>query len=237
MRERRLAAVPRPVIALLTAALLAQIAWQATRPAPAARADALAPPYPAAVVRVLSGNDGIAAAQVNALYLQAFDNQPGISVPFRDLDYGLVERWLDGMLVLDSRTQYPMMLASQLYAQVPNTEKQRVMLDFVHRKFLADPERRWRWLAHVTIMAKHRLRDLPRALRYADDIARRPPRPLERISSARILESASRWCCWRVARRRRGDRSPRNPISTQLESSRPPKSLFRPEMTSSAFPQ
>ena len=172
MRERPVSAVPRQVTALLAVALLAQIAWQGTRPAPAARADALAPPYSAAVMRVLSGGEDIAAGQVSALYLQAFDNQPGISVPFRDLDYGRVERWLDGILQLDPRTQYPLMMASQLYAQVPDAGKQRLMLDFVHRRFLDDPERRWRWLAHAAIVAKHRLQDLPRALRYADDIAR-----------------------------------------------------------------
>ena len=147
MGERGFAAVPRAVVGLLAAALAAQIAWQALRPAPAARAEALALPYPAATVRALSGNDAIVAAQLSALYLQAFDNQPGVSVPFAELDYGRVERWLAMMLDLDPRTQYPLMMASQLYAQAPVAEKQRAMLDFVHRRFLDDPERRWRWLA------------------------------------------------------------------------------------------
>ena len=50
--------------------------------------------------------------------------------------------------------------------------KQRVMCDFVHREFMARPHARWRWLAHCAIMAKHRLQDMPLALRYAQDIAR-----------------------------------------------------------------
>ena len=172
MRERGIAAVPRPVVALLAAALAAQIAWQASRPGPVARAEALPPPYPAAAVRAASGHEVIAAAQLSALYLQAFDNQPGVSVPFAALDYGQVERWLELMLTLDPQTQYPLMMASQLYAQVAVAEKQRAMLDFVHRRFLEHPERRWRWLAHAAIVARHRLQDLPRALRYAEDIAR-----------------------------------------------------------------
>ena len=172
MRERGVTAVPRPVIALLAAALVAQITWQAARPAPVARAEALGPPYPAAATRALSGNEPIAAAQLAALYLQAFDNQPGVSVPFRDLDYVRVEQWLASMLALDPRGQYPLMMASQLYAQVPVAAKRRAMLDFVHRRFLEDPDRRWRWLAHAAIMAKHRLRDPELALRYAEDIAR-----------------------------------------------------------------
>ena len=172
MRERGVARVPRPVIALLASTLVAQIAWQAARPAPVARADALAPPYSAAATRTLSGNEPIAASQLAALYLQAFDNQPGVSVPFRDLDYARVEEWLESMLELDPHTQYPLMMASQLYAQVPVAQKQRAMLEFVHRKFLDDPDRRWRWLAHAAIMARHRLHDRRLALRYAEDIAR-----------------------------------------------------------------
>jgi hypothetical protein len=172
MRERRLTAIPRSVVALLAAALAVHISWQASRPAPAARAEALPHPCPAAMVRAASGNEEIVAAQLSALYLQAFDNQPGISVPFAALDYGRIERWLALMLELDPRTQYPLMMASQLYAQTPAAEKQRAMLDFVHRRFLEDPERRWRWLAHAVIVARHRLHDLPRALRYAEDIAR-----------------------------------------------------------------
>ena len=63
-------------------------------------------------------------------------------------------------------------MASHLYAQVPDEMKQRYMLDWVYRKFGDDPERRWRWLAHATLMAKHRLRDNALALRYAEGIAR-----------------------------------------------------------------
>ena len=176
MRERGIRAVPWSVVALLAGALAAQIAWQASRPAPLARAEALPHPYSATVVRGATGNEVIVAAQLSALYLQAFDNQPGISIPFAALDYGRVEHWLALMLELDPQTQYPLMMASQLYAQAPVAEKQRAMLDFVHRRFLDDPGRRWRWLAHAVIVARHRLHDLPRALRYAEDIARHSPK-------------------------------------------------------------
>lgn len=172
MGERRVSTVPRLVLALLAATLAAQIAWQGSRPAPVALANALGPPYRTEIARALSGGEPIAAAQLAALYLQAFDNQPGVSVPFRDLDYARVEQWLANMLDLDPHTQYPLMMASQLYAQVPVAEKQRAMLEFVRRRFLEDPAARWRWLAHAVIVAKHRLHDNALALRYAEDIAR-----------------------------------------------------------------
>jgi len=78
-----------------------------------------------------------------------------------------VEAWLQRILELDPSGQYPLMMASQLYAQVPDEHKQRQMLALVQREFMADPERRWPWLAHAAIMAKHRLKDLPLALSYA----------------------------------------------------------------------
>jgi len=59
-----------------------------------------------------------------------------------------------------------------VYSQVPDEHKQRQMLELVYQKFLLDPNRRWRWLAHAAIMAKHRLHDLGLALRYARAINR-----------------------------------------------------------------
>jgi hypothetical protein len=106
------------------------------------------------------------------LYLQAFDNQPGISIPFRDLDYVQVIHWLATILQIDPAGQYPLLMAAQVYSQVPDTVRERLMADFVHAQFLQDPNRRWRWLAHATIMAKHRLHDDALALRFARDITR-----------------------------------------------------------------
>jgi len=175
MADRSVVAVPWPVLALLALTFSAQISIQANQPAPPARAEALPAPAAPAIIRVASLNEPIAAAQLLTLYLQAFDNQPGISIPFHGLDYPRVIVWLETILALDGMGQYPLLMASQLYAQVPIEAKQRSMLDFVHRKFREDPQHRWRWLAHATIVAKHRLKDNALALRYADDIARLAP--------------------------------------------------------------
>lgn len=170
--ERRLTAVPAWVIALLAGTLLLQIGWQAAKTRPAANAAALGAPAALSVLKISSLGEPIALAQLLTLYLQAFDNQPGISIPFKDLEYPRVIRWLEVILGLDPVTEYPLLMASQLYAQVPVTDKQRLMFAFVHRKFLEDPNRRWRWLAHIAILAKHRLDDKPLALSYAEDITR-----------------------------------------------------------------
>ena len=172
MSQRPIAAVPRGVVALLALGLAGQIALKASVPPPRAAAEDLGPAPSIATLRLVSFGDPVALAKALMLYLQAFDYQSGSKVPYRDLDYGRLEAWLARILELDPRGQYPLLAASRLYAEVPVEPKQRRMLEFVYRQFLLDPDRRWPWLAHATAIAKHRLHDLPLALRYAQAIQR-----------------------------------------------------------------
>jgi hypothetical protein len=169
--------VPLAALLLLALGLAAQVAWHAWRPAPTALAEALPAPPEVAVLRVAALGEPVALARALMLWLQAFDNQPGISIPFRELDYARVQGWLERILALDPQGQYPLLAASRLYGEVPVPEKQRAMLDFVYEQFLADPDRRWPWLAHAAIVAKHRMQDLPLALKYARAITERATGP------------------------------------------------------------
>lgn len=186
-RERPVSAVPRAVIALVAAALFLQILLQAMQPAPSARAEELSDPPNAATMRTLAFGEPIAFAALLTLYLQAFDNQPGISIPFAHLDYGRVSAWLRTILDLDPISQYPLLMAAQLYGQVEDPAKQRQMCELVRRQFEGDPNRRWRWLAHCAVMAKHRLHDTPLALAYADAIARRATKAPDWARQMRIF--------------------------------------------------
>jgi hypothetical protein len=170
--ERGVRAVSRCVKLTLAGALALHIACQAFTPPPAAHASALREPPTAERLRIASLGEPVVVAQLLTLHVQASDNAPGVSVPFARLDYATLTAWLAALLELDPAAQYPLMMASHVYAQVADETRQRQMLDFVHREFLRDPNRRWRWLAHAAIVAKHRLRDLPLALRYAEDITR-----------------------------------------------------------------
>lgn len=169
--ERPISDLPHWMLLLFSVALAIQIGGGWLRPAPRAAAVDLWIPPSEATLRILAFGDPIPLAQAMALNLQAFDNQPGVSIPFAALDYDRVEAWLGRILQLDPASQYPLLMASSLYAQVfQNPGKQRQMSEFVYREFLKDPDHRWSSLAHVAIMAKHRLKDLPLALRYADAI-------------------------------------------------------------------
>ena len=172
MSQRSIAGVPRGVLALLALGLAAQIGLKATAPPPRTAAEDLAPAPSIAALRLASFGDPVALGKTLMLYLQAFDYQSGSKVPYRDLDYSRLEAWLARILELDPRGQYPLLAASRLYAEVPVEAKQRSMLEFVYRQFLLDPDRRWPWLAQATAIAKHRLHDLPLALRYARAIQR-----------------------------------------------------------------
>jgi hypothetical protein len=112
--ERPVSAVSRPVKVVLLLALAAQVGWQAAAPKPTASAAALQRPPTASWLHALSFGEPIALSELLLLYLQAFDNQPGLSIPFKDLDYGAVEAWLDRALELDPAGQYPLLMASHL---------------------------------------------------------------------------------------------------------------------------
>lgn len=172
MRERPPSAVPGLVLAVLAAALAAQITIRAASATRAAGVEPLAAPPSAAVLRLASFGEPVALAKLLMLHLQAADARADDPTPYRDLDYGRVEGWLGRILELDPAGQYPLLAASRLYAEVPDPAKARRMLEFVEREFLADPDRRWPWLAHATLLAKHRLHDLPLALRLAETLER-----------------------------------------------------------------
>jgi len=167
MRERPLSDVPRWIAGLFVAALALQVLFASLGPRPTAKAEDLGPPPGVNALRLAAVGEPVALAKLLMLYLQAFDYQAGTRVPYRNLDYGQLEGWLGRILELDPTGQYPLMSASRLYSEVPDPAKQRRMLEFLYREYLKDPDRRWPWLAHATVIAKHQLKDLPLARKYA----------------------------------------------------------------------
>ncbi|NGZ84581.1 hypothetical protein [Duganella aceris] len=172
-----LSAVPRAVLAALALALLLQVLWQAGRPPPRARPHDLPPAPSPAALRLMALGDPVALSKATMLYLQAHDDQAGVSIAWRDMDYQRVAAWLQRTLELDPRSQYPLLAASEVYGAVGDPARARLMLDFVYARFGEDPNRRWPWLAHAALVARHRLHDLPLARRYAEAIRLRATGP------------------------------------------------------------
>ena len=178
MNSRPVARVPRVSLALLAGAFVAQLVVCAGTAAPEASAPVLHPAPPGLALRVAAGGEPAVLARGLILWLQAFDYRGGASHALLDLDYRALVEWLDRILGLDPRSEYPLRAAVLVYANVRSPEKVRSMLDFVHAKFLEDPNRRWRWLAVAALLARHRLGDRPLALRYALALTERGTGPM-----------------------------------------------------------
>jgi hypothetical protein len=174
-KERPVSCVPWPVVAALALAFAAQIVLHGTSPPPGARGRDLPPVPGLPVLRALSIGEEAALAGSLMLWLQAFDHQPGISVPFRELDYERVVAWLDRILALEPRSQYPLLSAARVYSEVPDEARRRRVLEFVRARFREDPARRWPWMAHAVFVAKHRIGDLRLALELARELRMNAP--------------------------------------------------------------
>ena len=168
--ERPVKAVPPFIGASLVALLCAQGAWSLTHPRPPPTAAELGAAPSVIEVRISSLNEPLAYAKLMNLALQAHDNPPGVSLPFKQLDYSRVSTWLARIIEIDADGQYPLLAASRLYGAVEDAARQRLMLEFVHQQFLASPNQRWQWMAHAAYVAKHQLHDLDLALRYAQSL-------------------------------------------------------------------
>lgn len=170
--ERPLGAVPRSIWAAFALLLGAQLAVAITRPARAPAAEDLPPPPRSAVLEVAALGEKAAFARLAMVYLQAFDLSSDNATPYRNLDYARLVGWLRAIRDVDPRSDYALLSAARIYAENPDPARSRMALAFVHESFLQDPDRRWPWLAHAALLAKHRLRDLALARRYAADVAR-----------------------------------------------------------------
>jgi hypothetical protein len=166
--ERPLAVIPKWLWALLALTLAGQLAWQGPRRSADSRTVELPPAPSVQSLRVASFGEPEAAARILALYIQSFDLRR---------DYARLVDWLRSVLELDPRGPYPLFLAARVYAESPDPARVRLALDFVYQEFFRDPNRRWPWLAHAALMAKHRLGDLALARRYASAVQRHTSTP------------------------------------------------------------
>ena len=112
---RPVSAVPAAVLVLLAASLAAQIALQTMRDA---GIDAVAPlpPAPGAdALRLASFGEPEAAARLAMVHLQTYRNP----------DYRRLVDWLESILALDPRSQYPLFSAARVYAETADAERSR----------------------------------------------------------------------------------------------------------------
>jgi hypothetical protein len=175
--QRPLVAVPAWILCLLALALAAQVGLRSVARTGLPAASDLPNAPPAAALRLASFGETAAFSRLAMLWLQAFDLRGDNAVSYQKLDYGRLIAWLNAILATDPRSGYPLFAAARVYADNTDPAKTRRMLEFIYAEFGRDPNGRWPSLAHATLLAKHRLRDLPLARRYAQAIQRQTTDP------------------------------------------------------------
>lgn len=158
-------------------------------PPPTARAEELTRPPGAGVFQVGALGDPAALSRMVMLSLQSFDNQPGISVPFQELNYEAAADWLSVAAALDPRSDYPHFAAARAYGGVRDPARKRVMIEWIRDQFARSPKLRWEWMAHAVTDARHGiLKDPELSLQLAREL-REKTKPGEAPNWARHMEA------------------------------------------------
>jgi hypothetical protein len=131
-------------------------------------------PFDASIYRGLAMGSEQLFGYLLAIRLQLHDNQAGRHIRYSRIDYDLLVRWLDQIQALNPASEYPIMLASRVYSQTRDKARLRIILDYIDRIFMANPQLHWRHLAEATVIAKHRLGDLALALQMAQKLSSQP---------------------------------------------------------------
>lgn len=165
--------VPPSLWLLTVAACLGQLGFHHYFvPPPTAIFSNLKKPPSVFALRVSSLGESATLAKVLALRLQSHDNQGSISVSFRDLDYDLMGIWLDRIVALDERAEYPHFLMSKVYSGARDNERKLKAAAWTKKHFLQDPNNRWEWMVHMTNVVRYIVKDDALALALAKDIRR-----------------------------------------------------------------
>lgn len=169
---RPLRAVPRMLWAALTAAFVAQLWFHdfIGPPKVSERGLQLSPPPARELLQAAAFGDPLALGRILMLNLQAFDNQQGVSIKYTDLDYDILGEWLDGIVSLDEKSEYPHFTASKIYTAPKSELHRRKMIAWVRNQFRARPNDRWEWMAHAVKLARYELEDGALALEMAREI-------------------------------------------------------------------
>lgn len=170
-KRKAQAPAPKALWVLLALALLASAGLSTLRGDPKAQAEDLGVPPSVQIARLFSMDEPVALAKLLNLLVQAHDAQPGLSLAYGQLNYDRLVAWMDLSLALDPHGQYPLMAGARLYTQgSADAARQRKMTDWVASRFLADPAKRWPWMAHIAYVAKTQFKDMGLAMQYAETL-------------------------------------------------------------------
>ncbi len=160
-------AIPvKALIAVLLALSLQVVFWSQTRHLTAGWAGV--PPAPAPrVALALALGDRQFLYRASAFALQNMGDEGGRVTPLRNYDYRRLGGWFQLLDAFDAESQYLPVLVGYYFGLTPNTEDLRIVISYLARIAVRDPERNWRWLMHAVYLARHRVKDTRLALDLA----------------------------------------------------------------------
>ncbi|MEM7292228.1 MAG: hypothetical protein AAF420_02375 [Pseudomonadota bacterium] len=170
-RERAYSDVPGVLRALVLLALALQVGFaNESQLNPETRRAYLPSAPPQDLARVVALGEPVFSSRLMSAWLQTFDFQSGLSIPWRELDYPTLVDWLQLQLDLDPQNPFPMLAAAHLYGGITDRDRVRLMVDFIVETFRDDPAHHWRWMAAAVMISQHRLDDIALAENLATEL-------------------------------------------------------------------
>ncbi|MBT5229651.1 MAG: hypothetical protein HOM11_05175 [Methylococcales bacterium] len=170
--------LPHHIIGLFAFSLFAQVATQQWLiDSSQSQTKDFPPATDIRILKVIALGEKSTLSRLLMLWIQAFNNQPGVYLSFRELDYDRLTQWLDLCLQLDPKSRYPLMAATHLYASQPDPVRQKKMMKFIRQKFLQNPNRHWRWMVEIALIARHKMHNTTLALLFAKELSQKATGP------------------------------------------------------------
>ncbi len=129
------------------------------------------PPLQQDVTSAISLGDDEFMYRLLGLRLQNLGEDNGQQTSLAKYDYKLLSQWFYSVSYLNSYSSYVPATVAFYYSQTPRRLGAIYVTEFLRQYFLAEPERRWRWMAHAVYLAKHKIKNLPYALELANELA------------------------------------------------------------------
>ncbi len=150
------------------------------------------PPAPkVATSASLTLGDSQLAYRAYGVTFQNMGDQGGDVTPLRDLDYGELSKWFDVMDHLDPKSSFVPMLVSYYYSATDNKQQLDYVIEYLRKIGLRDAadHKKWRWLVNAIFLARHKQKDLDKALALSYELSNLQNQGIELPSWAKNMPS------------------------------------------------
>ena len=175
LQNRKYSQLPILLICGLLLSFSIQITFNyVSRSAVKDRVEPLASPRESMLYKALALGSDQLMGDLLLLKVQLHDNQIGRHLNYQQLNYVVLKQWILMVSRLIPASEYPGFLASRVYSSVQDPNKLQIMIDVITQLFEQNPALNWRRMTEATLIAKHKMKDLPQALILAEKVANVP---------------------------------------------------------------